>query len=127
MGLEKGETVKKKRRKNTNKIQIIQGETLQNPGRDGPGDPAENREGGWEWPLPGGLGMRGWGVRMEKRDQDWDGGPSEGAGVVLGELPQLLLLRLRLVPGDHQGVGIAHGHLLGVDPIQGFHLLRRRG
>lgn len=65
--------------------------------------------------------MREWGrrtaARMEKQDQDqdqdqdWGQGPSEGAGVVLRELPQLLLLCLRLVPGDHQRVGIAHGHL----------------
>lgn len=116
---------KKKLRKNTNKIKIIQGKTLQNPGREAPEDPAavgnsKSREWGWERPRRG-LGMREWGGRtaagMEKRDWDRGRGPSEGAGVVLRELPQLLLLRLRLVPGDHQGVGIAHGHLLGVDPI----------
>lgn len=38
-------------------------------------------------------------------------GPSEGAGVVLGQLAQLLLLGVALVTGDHQRVGIAHGHL----------------
>lgn len=77
---------------------------------------SKSREWGWEW-LPRGLGMQEQGGRtaagMEKRDRDqgraW--GPSEGAGVVLRELPQLLLLCLRLVSGDHQGMGIAHGHL----------------
>lgn len=36
---------------------------------------------------------------------------SEGARVVLRQPLDLLLLRLALVSGDHQGVRVAHGHL----------------
>jgi len=39
------------------------------------------------------------------------GSPSDGAGVVLGQLAELLLLGVALVAGDHQRVGVAHGHL----------------
>lgn len=39
---------------------------------------------------------------------------SDGAGVVLRQLAQLLLLGIALIAGNHQGVGIAHGHLQGV-------------
>lgn len=39
------------------------------------------------------------------------GSPSDGAGVVFGQLAELLFFGVGLVAGDHQRVGVAHGHL----------------